>query len=394
MLPTCAHAGRPLPWRAGLPSAQGRQSHGRNGPGPTHTTAGPGGVEHGGSTCPGGHPGSQLSHHPPMSTLCLQETRVLRVPGQGLLADDGACPPRACPLPSGWGTCQRPAGAGTAGRGSSRAGGSAAGVGLGLCWSSCSSFSLSCEWSSLTASPLCGRRGVGRWAVREPSPPGRAGQHSPGCWAPAPSAGPAAWRAPRGGAGAGGAAACAAARSPSCGEGEGERERPVCVLQAASPARSCPPALTLPPGPAAPRGGGEQEAVEQAAAEFLQGELLGQQRQVPREQVQKDVAEGQVAEGLHCGHSKVSRPPPTPSSDPWRTAVQRFWGGPWAWEPDVGPGQAGVGCGESREGWGPRARESEKKQNVALIPVELAAGGSHGHQSPRVQPAGGSEVGR
>ena len=66
-----------------------------------------------------------------------------------------------------------------------------------------------------------------------------------------------------------------------------------------------------------PWGGGEEEAVEEAAAEILQSELIRQQRQVPREQVQEDVAECQVTEGLHCKHSRRPQLPhhPSPTRD-------------------------------------------------------------------------------
>ena len=50
--------------------------------------------------------------------------------------------------------------------------------------------------------------------------------------------------------------------------------------------------------------GGEEEAIEEAAAEVLKGKFVGQQRKVAREQVEEDVAKGQVAKGLHCRHSR------------------------------------------------------------------------------------------
>lgn len=53
-----------------------------------------------------------------------------------------------------------------------------------------------------------------------------------------------------------------------------------------------------------PRGGSEEEALKEHAAEVIQGKLVGQQCQVPREQVEKDVTEGQVTEGFHCRHSR------------------------------------------------------------------------------------------
>lgn len=53
---------------------------------------------------------------------------------------------------------QSAAGAGTVGSGRSRVGVSAAGAGLAFRWSSWPSFSASCEYSSFTASPLCGQR--------------------------------------------------------------------------------------------------------------------------------------------------------------------------------------------------------------------------------------------
>ena len=138
---------------------------------------------------------------------------------------------------------------------------------------------------------------------------------APGPWAPAPSAAPPAWTGPLGGAGAARAAGHAAARSPSWGR---SRRLQAALGPRPRPRGPAPP----PPHPSsscrgqdrenAPWGGGEEEAVEEAAAEVLQSELVSQQGQAAREQVQENVPERQVAEGPHCKHSR--RPPAAPAS--------------------------------------------------------------------------------